>query len=216
MRSPDSSLLSRRCDSLTPVSRHFVAFDPRYHCSIRPGFCSRRHRMRLMRRAWSLLTRQLRPGIMRVETSGPPKFPWSLLCPFAHVHATPAGRAFLTACETHVLPPLIQLRGLRRQYCRGSIAWLSNSLSTLRGAGCPYPTQDSLPAAGQALPGGTFTRKGSAERFLSQLLINIPLSRASWRNERLLFLLPIFLLSIFLPFLQLLKYVAGILWSRNI
>jgi len=185
VRSPDSTVLSRRCDSLTPVSLHFVAFDPRYHCSTRPSFRSRRHRVLSMRRAWSLLTRQLRPGIMRVETSGPPKFPWSLLCPFAHVHATPAGRAFLTICETHVLPPLIQLRGLRRQYCRGSIAWLSNSLSTLRGAGCPYPTQDSLPAAGQALPDRTFTRKGSAERFQSQLLINIPLSRASWRNERL-------------------------------
>ena len=138
-----------------------------------------------MRRAWSLLTRLLRPGIMLVETSGPPKFPWSLLCPFAHVHATPAGRAFLTIRETPVLPPLIQLRGLRRQYYRGSVAWLPNSLSTLRGAGYPYPTQDSLPAAGQALPDGTFTRKGSAERFPSQLLIDFPLSRASWRNERL-------------------------------
>ena len=31
---------------------------------------------------------------------------------------------------------------------RGSIAWLLDSLSTLRSAGCPNTTQDSLPAAG--------------------------------------------------------------------
>jgi len=166
VRSPGSSVQSGRCDSLMPISLHFVAFDPRYHGSTRPGFRSRRRHVRSMRRARSLLTRRLHPGIMHVETSGPPKFPWSLICPFAHVHATPAGQAFLTFCETPVLPPLIQRRRLRRQYCRGSVAWLPNSLSTPRGAGYPYPTQDSLPAAGQALPDGTFTRKGSAERFL--------------------------------------------------
>ena len=185
MRSPGSPVLSRRCDSLTSISLHFVAFDPRYHGSTRPRFRSRRRRVRSMRRAWSLLTRRLRPGIIRVETSGAPKFPWSLICPFAHVRATPAGQAFLTIIESPVLPPLIQLRRLRRQYFRGSVAWLPNSLSTLRSAGYPYTTQDSLPAAGQALPDGTFTRRGSDERFLSQLLTDIPLSRASWRNERL-------------------------------
>jgi len=58
-------------------------------------------------------------------------------------------------------------------------------VAKVRGAGCPDTTQDSLPAAGQALPDGTLTRKGSDERFPSQLLIDFPLSRASWRNERL-------------------------------
>ncbi|KKM91327.1 hypothetical protein LCGC14_1229680 [marine sediment metagenome] len=127
----------------------------------------------------------LQPGILRMETSGAPKFPWNLVCPFAHVHATPAGRTSLTTFETTVLPSLIQRRRLQRQYCRGSVTWLPNSLSTPRGAGYPYPTQDSLPAAGQALPDGTFTRKGSAERFQLSTSHNIPLSRASWRNERL-------------------------------
>ncbi len=155
----------------------------RYHGSTRPGFRSRRRRVRSMRRAWSLLTRPLRPGIMRMETSGSPKFPWNLICPFAHAQATPAGRAFLTIRETPVLPPLIQLRRLRQKYFRGSVAWLPNSLSTLRSAGYPDTTQDSLPAAGQALPDGTLTRRGSNERFQSQLLTDIPLSH--WRNERL-------------------------------
>jgi hypothetical protein len=153
--------------------------------STRPCVRSRCQRVRSLHRAWSLLTRLLRPGIMLVETSGSPKFPWSLLCPFAHVQATPAGQAFLTICETPMLPPLIQLRGLRQKYFRGSVTWLPNSLPTLRAAGRPYTTQDSLPAAGQALPGGILTRRGSDERFQSQLLIDIPLSRASWRNERL-------------------------------
>ena len=138
-----------------------------------------------MHRTWSLLTRLLPPGIMLVETPGSPKFPWSLDCPFAHVPATPAGQVFLTFGDTPVLPPLIQLRRLRRQYYRGSMAWLPSSLSTLRAAGHPYTTQDSLPAAGQALPDGIRTRRGSDERFLSQLLIDFPLSRASWHNERL-------------------------------
>jgi len=138
-----------------------------------------------MRRTWSLLTRRLLPGTMHVETSGSPKFPWNLLCPFAHAQATPAGRASLTIRETPVLPPLIQRRRLRRQYCRGSVTWLPNSLSTPRGTRYRATTQDSLPAAGQGLPDGTLTRKGSAERFPSQLLIDIPLSRASWRNERI-------------------------------
>lgn len=70
MRSPGSSVLSRRCDSLMSVSLHFVVFDPRYHGSTGPRFRSRRRHVRSMRRAWSLLTRRLRPGIMHVETPG--------------------------------------------------------------------------------------------------------------------------------------------------
>jgi len=171
MRSPTSTVLSRHCDAWHPS--RFTSFpsirDTR--CSTRPHFRSRCQRVHSLHRARSLLTRLLRPGIMRVETSGSPKFPWNLICPFAHVHTTPAGRVSLTICDTHVLPPLIQLRRLRRQYCRGSITWLPDSLSTLRDAGHPYTTQDSLQAASQALPDGILTRRGSAERFQSQLLI---------------------------------------------
>jgi len=114
VRSPGLSVLSGRCDSLTPISLHFVSFDPRYHGSTRPWFRSRCRRVRSLHQAWSLLTRQLHPGIMLMETSGPPKFPWNLYCPSAHVPATPAGRASLTIRETPVLPPLIQLRRLRQ------------------------------------------------------------------------------------------------------
>jgi hypothetical protein len=48
---------------------------------------------------------------------------------------------------------------------RGSIAGHSHSLSTLRRVGRPTTTQDSLPAAGSALPGGIGYPQGSCERF---------------------------------------------------
>jgi hypothetical protein len=104
VRSPDSSVLSRRCDSLMPVSLLFVAFDPRYHGGTRPRFRSPHRRVRSMRGARSLLTRPLQPGIIPMETSGSPKFPWSLLCPFAHAHATPAGQVSLTMARHPCCP----------------------------------------------------------------------------------------------------------------
>ena len=48
---------------------------------------------------------------------------------------------------------------------RGSIARLLISLSTLRRGGYPSATQDSLPAAGPALPDGIGYPQGSDERF---------------------------------------------------
>jgi hypothetical protein len=56
-------------------------------------------------------------------------------------------------------------RKLQREILfRGSIAWLLDSLCTLRSAGCPHTTQHSLPAAGQALPGEIISL-GSNETF---------------------------------------------------
>src|SRR3954463_15564455 len=52
------------------------------------------------------------------------------------------------------------------------------SLSTLRSAGYPNTTQDSLPAAGQALPDGAGYPRGSNERFP---LMASPLPQLSWR-----------------------------------
>ena len=52
----------------------------------------------------------------------------------------------------NVVPASPKNRDSDDEKFRGSIARHSSSLSTLRSAGCPTPTQDSLPAAGQALP----------------------------------------------------------------
>ena len=185
-RSPVPPLLRYYQDTTTPWRSFRFTSLPSFGDTMvaRGYFCSRYHR-----------EPSIGPGVVHpvspagafsdMETTGPPKFPWNLICSFAHVPATPAGRAFLTIHETPMLPPLVQRRRLRQQYFRGSLAWLPNSLSTPRSAGYPITTQDLLPAAGQALPDGTSTRRGSAERFLSQLLIDFPLSRASWRNEHI-------------------------------
>ena len=61
---------------------------------------------------------------------------------------------------------------------RRSIAWLSDTLSTLRSADYSNTTQDSLPVAGQALLARAFHPQGSAERFPSCGLHLIPLSQA--------------------------------------
>ena len=61
---------------------------------------------------------------------------------------------------------------------RGSITRLRHWLSTLRSGDYSPTTQDSLPGAGQALPGGIGYPQGSAERFQSQSGHLIPLSQA--------------------------------------
>src|SRR4029453_2199644 len=55
-------------------------------------------------------------------------------------------------------------------YFRGSITRPLTWLSTLRRVGRPTTTQDSLLAAGPALPGGIGYPQGSGERFLSSSL----------------------------------------------
>jgi hypothetical protein len=82
------------------------------------------------------------------QVPGEPQVP---VCP---VQPTPAGprtpdlygaAAWPLVCEQHRLP---------RKVFRRSIAGRSGSLSTLRRAGYPASTQDSLPAAGQTLLDG--------------------------------------------------------------
>src|SRR5262249_725467 len=71
-------------------------------------------------------------------------------------------------------PPVCEKQRLPRKVFRRSLAGRSDSLSTLRRVGYPDPTQDSLPAAGQALLGGLvpagFLRKVS-ECFLHLILL---------------------------------------------
>src|SRR5262249_27308967 len=77
----------------------------------------------------------------------------------------PGGTAAPDHCGAAARPLTSEKQRLPRLAFRGSIAWLRDWLSTLRSAGCPRPTQDSLPAAGQALPDGLspagFHRKDS-------------------------------------------------------
>jgi hypothetical protein len=110
-----------------------------------------------------LVTRCLLPGSCRgngraSQVPGEPQYssahvlrprPDGDACPNRIARAAPAKKK--TKAPTHI-------------HFRGSIAWLLNSLSTLRSADYSGPTQDSLPTAGKALPGG-FAPLGSYERF---------------------------------------------------
>jgi hypothetical protein len=154
--SPASSVLSRRYDLLPPVPPHFVTFAWRYLsvrslCLLRGG--------RGGRRGLELVTRCLRPGSITEEATGSRKFLGNPHCSFAHVQSTPAGLLAPDHYGAATWPLVCEQQRLPRKVFRRSIAWPSNWLSTLRRTGCPATTQDSLPAAGQALPDGLSTRK---------------------------------------------------------
>lgn len=154
-RSPASSVLSRRYDFLPPVPPHFVAFVWRY---LRVHSFSSLPGGRVRRRGPELLTRSPARELA-VEATGSRKFLGNPHCPFAHVQSTPAGLRSPDHCGGAAWPLGSQKQRLPRKVFRRSIAWPSDWLSTLRRAGYPRPTQDSLPVAGQALPDGLLTRR---------------------------------------------------------
>jgi hypothetical protein len=112
------------------------------------------------------------------ETTGSPKFLGNPHCPFAHVQSTPAGLPAPDHCGAAAWPLVCEQQRLPRKVFRRSIAWLSDWLSTLRSAGYPGTTQDSLPAASQALPDGLFTRRVPMKSFRFAFLHLILLSQA--------------------------------------
>ncbi len=65
---------------------------------------------------------------------------------------------------------------------RSSIAWLSDSLFTLRGVSYLSTTQNSLPVAGQALLNGIHTRKVPMKGFKVVKYISFPFPKLAWRN----------------------------------
>src|SRR5262249_58223133 len=76
-----------------------------------------------------------------------------------HVQSTPAGLRAPDQYGVAARPLVSEQQGLPGAVFGRSIAWLSGSLSTLRSAGYPRPTQDSLPAVGQTLLDGLVTRR---------------------------------------------------------
>jgi hypothetical protein len=113
---------------------------------------------------------------LSMETSGSLRFPGN---PDGHCpcSSTPAGSGRLSgpwvSCLTR--PPLMSRT--RAPYVfnfRGSITRPSTWLSTLRRMGCPTTTQDSLLAAGPALPGGIRTRKVSTKGFRFRVSFSFP------------------------------------------
>ena len=112
------------------------------------------------------------PSGFTMETSGSLRFPGNPIghCPCS---STPAGSGRLSGPRVSCLtrpPPVSTTKAPGVLYFRGSITRPLTSLSTLRRMGCPTTTQDSLLAAGPALPGGIRTRRVSTKRFQSSSL----------------------------------------------
>jgi len=99
------------------------------------------------------------------EATGSPKVPGGPRLSVCPVQSTPVGLRAPDQYGVAAWPLVSEQQGLPRLVFRRSIAGPSDSLSTLRGAGYPNPTQDSLPAAGQALPDGLSTRRIPSKGF---------------------------------------------------
>ena len=133
--SPASSVLPKRYDFLPPLPPHFVTFVWRY-LSVHSFFSLPGGRVR--RRGLELLSRYLRPGFRRGDDriSQVPGEPQLSVC---HVQSTPAGLRPPDQYGAAARPLVSEQQRLPRKVFRRSIAWLSDSLSPLRSAGCPAP-----------------------------------------------------------------------------
>ena len=175
--SPASAVLSKRYDFLPPIPPHFVAFAWRYLSVSLVVFAPRR------------TSAPPGPGVGHPvspagsrrgndRTSQVPGEPRLSVC----TCSSDAGRTARTrpVHSAAAWPPVYEKRRLPRKVFRRSIAWLSDSLCTLRSAGYPRPTQHSLPAAGQALPDGLSTRRVPMKGFRSS---HPPFPSFAWRTH---------------------------------
>jgi len=138
----------RRSDSRPLVSPHFVAFVWRYHpcASFAPSGQARGRGLR------GVGVPVPEPD-MSVETDGAPKFLGTPRVPWP-CSPTPVGSVTPGHSGAPTRSPRLTRARTPTMIFRGSIARPGHSLSTLRREGYPSTAQDSLPAAGQALPGG--------------------------------------------------------------
>ena len=83
------------------------------------------------------------------------------------------------AASPYGLPSLAQRRLPQLRFLRGSITQPAHSLFTLRSAGYPNTTQNSLPGGQPTLPRRDFHPKGPNERFQT---IHPPFPGLSWRK----------------------------------
>src|SRR5580704_19199091 len=133
LRLPAAHPAALRCLRLAVPPRSLVLFAPqRTSAPLKPGVGSP-----VSPAGISLRRRQDLPSSWRTPMS---------VCPCS---VDSGGTATPDHCGAAAWPLTSEKQRLPRLVFRSSIAWLWDSLSTLRSAGCPRPTQDSLPAAGQ-------------------------------------------------------------------
>ena len=131
---------------------------------------------RVRRQGLELVTRYLRPGCCR-GSNRISQSSWGIsIIRLRCSKPTPAGLLAPDHYGVAAWPLDPQVQRLPRKDFRRSIARLSDSLSTLRRTGYPATTQDSLPAAGQALPDGLSTRRIPMKgfRFASYISSSFP------------------------------------------
>jgi hypothetical protein len=130
-----------------------------------------------------LVTRYLQPGFLPRRRQDLPSS-WEISIVRLHVFLpTPAGLLTPDQYGVAAWPLDPEVQRLPQLVFRRLIARLSDSLSTLRRVRYLTTTQDSLPVAGQALPGGLSTHKISLRgfRFASYISSSSPkLCLAQW------------------------------------
>ena len=179
-RSPASSVLSRRYDFPPSIPPHFVAFVWRYLSRSLAHFAPRR------------TSAPPRPGVGNpVSPAGtsPRKrqdLPSSWRTPIVRLHMfhTDAGRTADTRplrCCGMALGPRMAKAPAKGLSTLNSMAFGLAVYASQ--CGLPRPTQNSLPAAGQALPDGLSTRKVPMKGFRSVSYISSSLPKFPWRNR---------------------------------
>ncbi len=174
----DGTIKALRLPAVRPAALRFLRLAvPRLHSQV--SLLGDRVR----RRGLELFTRWLQPGCCRGDDriSQVPGEPQSSVCTCSK--PTPAGLLTPDHTVQQRGPCSSQGRGSHDWVFRRSIAWLSDSLSTLRDADYSNTTQDSLPVAGQALLDGFLTRKVPMKGFkvVDYILFSFP--KLAWRKR---------------------------------
>ena len=148
-----------------PLSPRLVAFAWRYPAS-RPSI--RSQRPRTPDRGPGVHTPVPTTGKIRREASRASQVPGQPAVPMP-CSSTPAGPNTPGHCGMSAWPPLCPQRRLPRLNPAFEAQWHGLGTRCLRFVrySCPHPTQNSLPAAGQALPDGIGYPQGCYERFLT-------------------------------------------------
>ena len=169
-----------RSDFLSSVPPRFVVLRlavPRAACfrsSRRPGTGP-------IRSAWRFAVRHPRASLRRGDDRISQVSGESLVdVPCSKTPARP--RHPVISMPRYSLPRRIQRRPSRDAWFRGSVTRPAHSLCTLRSAGYPRPTQHSVPAGDQPLPGRVMLPAGLLYRFHDVAMSSFPPIRTSWRK----------------------------------
>jgi hypothetical protein len=169
--SPASSVLSKRYDALLPSRR--TSFPSLGGTSV--ALVVSLPDGRVSRQGLELVTRCLQPGVRRGAKNRTLPSSWGTsMIRLPCSKPTPAGLLAPDHTVQQRGPWSSKGRGSHDWVFRRSIAWLSDSLSTLRGVSYLSTTQDSLPVAGQALLDGISTRKVPMKGFKVVIYISSP------------------------------------------